>query len=201
MAEASGPRTESMFNVEHALASAYLLAEDTEHALEHYRKAAELGEALGLRNDKLVYSLTQSASILIDQDRLAEAEAPMRRGLELARQLGIEVELASALVAQGRWLLARGETAAARQPLAEALELRSRSNEPPRFRGSSRFLLARALWDADPRRALELAHAARVDLQDMLESTPPDARGAAHQRRVTQELMEDVDRWLAARNR
>lgn len=200
-ARSSGARTEGAFHAEHALAAAYLLAEQPERALRHYRQAAELGEALGLRSDKLPYALSQIAAILIDQKQLDEAEAPVRRAIELAEQLGLEAELASALSVQGRLLLERGDPTAARAPLTRALEIRTRTNEPARLRGNTRFSLAQALWSDEPQRARELAHAARVDLRGALDSTPPEQRGAEHVRRGLQERLDEIDRWLKSRAR
>lgn len=206
LARASGERTEAVFHAEYALAGAYVLDGQPAEALAHYRRTAELGEALGLQGERLAYVYGQIAALLVDAveqggpdaaGALEGAVAPARRAVALAEQLDSPRELASALNVSGRLLLARGETKAARAALTRALELRIRNNEPARFRGGTRFLLAQALWREEPARALELAHAARADLQAALDTLPAEERGVAFVRGTLQARLGQLERWLA----
>ena len=196
MVTASGARTVEAFDAEHTLASAYAIAEKPDLALTHYRRAVELADELSLRNDKVAFSLGQIGALLLDDGEVAAAVVPTRRAAELALELGLDVEIASALTTLGRLLLAQDAPAAALAPLERALALRIRNDEPARFRGTTRFLLARALAAPDPERALQLAHAARADLQGALDTLDPAERGADHVRRTTSAHLDKIDRWL-----
>jgi tetratricopeptide (TPR) repeat protein len=192
----NGETTESMFDAEHALGSAYLIAEQPGPALQHYRRAAELSDALKIHTDKTAFIFGQIASILIDQKQYQDAVEPSRRALAEAQALGIDLELASALNVRGRVFLEMGDPAKARPLLQRALAIRIRINEEARFRGMTRFLLARALWSSDRAQAMEMAHAARSDLQGFLDSSSPAERGADYTRKIAATRIGEIEQWL-----
>jgi hypothetical protein len=107
--------------------------------------------------------------------------------------------LASAQTSLGRALVDAGHPAEARPLLEQALATREQVHAPALLRGRTRFTLARALAGgtlADRRRAIELAHAARADIEASLAALAP---GDAFGRKWQQRRLDEVDRWLAQR--
>ena len=197
IANAAGPNTEAVVDATYNMALAYVLAEQPELALQHYQDAAALGIRLGLRDAKLANALGQAAAILLELGRPHEALPVARKAVAMSEKLSADVELGTALTMLGDALLETGQAAAAREPLRRSLAIRDRLQESGRFRGSTRFLLARSMWGANRKRARDLARAARVDLESFLEGLPPDDPNTPYLRRQVEGRLAKIDRWLA----
>ncbi|HTE55898.1 MAG TPA: serine/threonine-protein kinase [Kofleriaceae bacterium] len=196
LATAAGPSTEAVVDATYNLAIAYTLADQPEPALQHYRDAAALGQRLGLRSARIADALGQSAALLVELGRPREAIPVARRAVAMAEALAVDSALGAALTTLGAALLDADQASAAREPLRRALTIRDRLHESGRFRGNTRFLLARALVAGDPDRARSLAQAARVDLQGFLDGLAPGDTGGEHMRREQQARLDRIDRWL-----
>ena len=197
-ARARGPESDVVFTSECNLGHAYTALGEEAKALQHYLRAAEIGERLGVRDARLASALSQAGAIAGELGRPAEGVAYARRAAALADELGAEQEVGGALTVLGWLLLETGQRAEARTHLARALALREKLREPGRFRGRTRYLLATALWPADRTRARELAYAARVDIQGDLDSMPRDGTGWAHVRKEQGARLAEIDAWLRA---
>jgi tetratricopeptide (TPR) repeat protein len=196
MAQAAGSDSEAVVGAHYNLAIAYTLTDEREEALAQYQKASQMGEELGLRDARMVESLSQSSALLIELGRASEGIAPARRAVRRAEELGLQSELGASLSTLGWALLEADQPAAARDPLRRALAIRERLKESGRFRGNTRFLLARALWSADRERARGMAQAARLDMVGFLEVIADDDPNAATLRRIQGERLAEIDRWL-----
>lgn len=197
IATAAGSNTEAVVDATYNLAIAYALAEQPELALKHYQDAAALGARLGLRDAKLANALGQSAAILLELGRPREALPVARSAVAMSEKLSADVELGTALTMLGDALLETGQAAAAREPLRRSLAIRDRLQESARFRGHTRFLLARSMWGANRKRARGLAQAARVDLEAYLEGLAPADPNTPYLRRQVEGRLTKIDRWLA----
>lgn len=192
------PNSQLVFSSECSLADALTVQGNEPRALEHYLRAIELGERLGVRDARLAGALTQSASIAAELGRPAEGVGYSRRALVLAEELGAEAAIGTALTVLGSTLLQTGQRAEAQTHLARALRLREKLREPGRFRGRTRYLLATALGPRDRKRARELAYAARVDIQADIDSLPQDGTAASHVRAEQTARLAEIDAWLRA---
>ncbi len=162
------PGTAAEAYAEYALASAYVLAEEDERALEHYRRQVELADRIDLRDAQRADGMAQAAAILLERGAAAEAEPLARGAVRVAQELGAHGELAYAQQVLGWALVELGDAPAAQRALETALALQAKLDTPAQRRGFTRFLLARALQKRAPARARELAHAAKADLASAL---------------------------------
>lgn len=162
------PGTAAECYAEYALATAYVLAEEDERALEHYRRQIELADRIDLRDAQRADGLAQAAAILLERGASAEAEPLARGAVRVAQELGAHGELAYAQQVLGWALVELGDAPAAQRALETALALQAKLDTPAQRRGFTRFLLARAVQKRAPARARELAHAAKADLASAL---------------------------------
>jgi tetratricopeptide (TPR) repeat protein len=193
-----GAVTADLAETEGALAALYLLVDEPASALQHFRRVLAISEQLGLRGPSLAIALTQVARLELDAGHVDEALAVAARARELDEALALADWTASVLSVQGRAYLARGDDARARPLLQRALELGERIHDPPRLRGRTMFLLARATWPVDRQRAVALAHGAQITLEAGLAEldlhSPVDVVRA---RKVSEQLAE-ARAWLAS---
>ncbi|MEO8700202.1 MAG: serine/threonine-protein kinase [Kofleriaceae bacterium] len=186
---------------EYLAAAAFMLAGKREQALDHYTRATEQFDKLGIRDASLTGALYQRASILIELHRLDEAIVVGRRAVSEADKLGVDEELGTALTVLGEALVDKRDLAGAQVVLQRALAIRERLNTPPRFRANTRYLLAVALWRVDPERARALVSGARLDLEAammQIDDSSPDP-DVTYIRRTIEQRLAQVDRLLAKR--
>ena len=160
-----------------------------DEALAHQRRAAAIyAKLLGPDHPRVAYTWLTMGDVHLERGHPRQALAEYRRALpilEKARGEG-HPEVTSALISIGQAELALGHPGRAIEPLERALAALVPSDAPS-DRGATRFLLARALWEArrDRAQARSLAAAARDDYAR-------SGTGFAAQ-------LAEVDRWLAGR--
>ena len=135
------------------------------------------------------YSLNNLGESLIALDRPQEAIELLSTALTtFEAQMGHDhLYVGYPLTALGRALLALSRPKDAIPPLERALRVRTANEPDPSFVAETRFVLARALWDAnaDRARARELATTAR----------------AAYLKAADSKDAAEIDAWLATRAR
>jgi len=191
-----GPQSQVAFNAEVNYGIAYAAKDLPEASLAHYQRAAEIADRLGLHDVQVAEIHAQIASALIELGRARDALPSARRAAAVAEDLGVESELGYVLTILG-WALVEVGDPAATAPLERSLAIRDRLHDPGQFRGNTRFLLARSLPGSARKRAIELAQAARVDIQAYVDSLVDDADPLApSQRKRNQARLDQIDRWL-----
>jgi tetratricopeptide (TPR) repeat protein len=197
-AQQSAPDSVYAAQTEYVLAAAYGTAGRWDDALSHYQHMIEVHDRMKVRNRDTVRALGMSAFVDNQRHRNREALELATRGAAMAEAIDDSAGLAAALDAQGTAYIALGDRAAARPKLERANHLHEELHDGSAERGWTKFLLAVATWDVDPARALELAAAARVDLQNNASHVDPwSARGvkvdSGHQ-----EQLEEIRQWVDA---
>lgn len=117
----------------------------------------------------MAYSLTNLGAVACSEGKFEQARDYQERALAIREQaLGPDhPQIAYPLTGLGQALLGQREPADALAHLERALSIRSSDEGEPTQLAKTRFVLARALWDApadagrDRARALELAELAR----------------------------------------
>ena len=191
------PGSANLAEGEFALGGALVVAEHDDQAILHYQRAVAINDKLGVKNAKQAAALSQIAAMLREARRAGEAVPVARRAVQIAEDISDELELGAALNNLGAALLEVHATDEARAVLERSLVIRERTHEPAQFRGRTRFLLATATWSRDPKRAQDLAHAARVDLQGFVDSLDPKDPSKAFLRKEQEGRLADIDRWIA----
>ena len=192
--EIYGANSQAVFDAEYALMDAHVIAEQPGEALAHAQRADALGKRLGLQTARIPYVRSSIASILNDLGRPSEAIPFARDAIAVAEVLKLDQEVSTARSILGRALIESGRPAEARAPLEAALRWLSSTNQPARFRGRARFLLATVTNRAED------ARIARAEIESFL--TTPDADpavspiGAPSLRRDTEQWLRKVDTWL-----
>jgi tetratricopeptide (TPR) repeat protein len=163
-----------------------------EEARRYYERALAIKEkVLGPDHPDIAVSLNNLGAAADDEGKYEEARGYHERALAIREQaLGPDHPLvAYSLTGLGRALLAQDKPADALVHLERALSIRTANNVDPTRLASTRFALARALWDApagagqDRARARGLAELAR------------DAFAAAGEKSADD--LAEVERWLA----
>jgi hypothetical protein len=193
--EMYGARTQAEFDADYALMEAYVIAEQLDDALATGLRADTLGKQLGLETARVPYVRGQIAGILNDLGRPSEAIPFAKDALAVAERLKLDQEMTTARSILGRSLIETGRPAEARVPLEAALRWLVRTNQPARFRGRTRFLLAMVTGKADD------ARIARAEIESFLSTPDADPAaspiGAPFLRRDTEQWLAKVDAWLA----
>lgn len=171
-----------------SLGNALSQAGDLEAAAAEYRRALSIWQqAVGPAHGRTAVGHSNLGSIALlrgDHDTaLRELESAL--AVETKTLGASHPSLAETLTAIGEIHLARNTGAAGVPYLERALEIWKVTPDAPVDAAKTRFVLARAVWPADRRRALELAHTARQRLA---------GAGAGWQ-----ETYEEVEAWLAER--
>jgi eukaryotic-like serine/threonine-protein kinase len=197
-AQKSQPDSTTVADAEYNLAAAYVIADHSEPALEHYQRAVVLNDKLGVKSDRQASALSQIAAILLEFGRPRDAIPVAKRAAAMSEEISDDSGLASSLTNLGAALLDLHDPRGALDPLQRALAIRDRLHEPARLRGKTRFLLATALWPTDRPRARDLAHAARVDIQSFIDEIPADDPSKAFLRKDQEKQLAKIDHWLAS---
>ncbi|MEM7585807.1 MAG: tetratricopeptide repeat protein, partial [Acidobacteriota bacterium] len=122
---------------------------DLERGLDYTRQAlAALEAAHGEESRQLVPALNNLAYLLVDTNRLGEAEATLRRSLELEeRLLGESLSVARSQYLLGRVLNKQGKYSQAEQAFRRCVEIRRKlSPEPHPLHANALALLAYAIY-------------------------------------------------------
>jgi serine/threonine protein kinase len=200
--EMNGRTTEMDFDTEYALTTATMLAGDRAGALEHGLRAIALLGELSKQTARGSSIRAVVATLLVETGRPKDALPHAREAVAIAKQLGAATELATARGILGTALVDLGNSDEARKELEPALSHLTTTNAIARYRGTTRFTLARALWDSDRARAVELARVARSEIDSALGTPELDPVGnpiaAPHLRKTAEESIANIDRWLAA---
>ncbi len=107
------------------LALYYDLNEDTPHAIQYYGESEAICAAHNLR-DQLVFNQVNRGALHLQTSDLDAAHADLTRGIELAREIGLERGVGAGLVSMAEWALARGEWWAAQNHADESLTINMR---------------------------------------------------------------------------
>jgi tetratricopeptide (TPR) repeat protein len=200
--EMNGGSVEMDFDTAYALTSAYMLAGDAARALEHGLLAIELADKVVKQTARSSSIRAHVATLLVEAGRANDALPHARDAVAIAQKLAAGTELATARGILGRVLVDVGQNAEAREPLQSALAHLTTTNAIARHRGTTRFTLARALWDTDRARAIDQARVARAELDSALGTPELDVAanpvGGPYIRDYVQQSIVAIDRWLAA---
>jgi tetratricopeptide (TPR) repeat protein len=182
LTRAYGPSAASRIGVLVGLGSAERALGNHGAALDGFRGARALIEATaGPASAEASANDVRIGNVLLDATRFADARAEYERALAIAERVRghDHVQLAEPLEGISRAELALGHRAAAIRAGERALELVTRSGgRDPKLLPRARWVLARALWDAEPGRARGLADEARTGDDELAREI--DAWQAAH---------------------
>jgi tetratricopeptide (TPR) repeat protein len=203
--ETYGTSKPEELSAQYALMNAYTIAEQDDKALEHARKALELGIQVGDKSVRMPFVRTQIAGFLLDAKQPVEALVHAEHAVAVAMELGFEAELAFSRTMLGRALMENGKLAAARAPLEDALRYMTRTNQPARVRGRTRFLFAMVRYSTEPAKAVSEAVLARAEHEAFDATDEADESknptGAAYLRKINNRRIAEIDAWLATTRR
>jgi tetratricopeptide (TPR) repeat protein len=197
-AQQAAPDSRDAARAEYLLASAYSAAGSWDAALQHFQHVIAIHDRLEVRDRDTVRALEGAAWLLHHTGKYRDAIALATRGVQIADEIGDEPGLVGALQVQGQAYLAVGDHRSAREPLERALGLREKLHDGAGSRGFTKFLLAIATWDVDPARALDLAVAARVDLQGDASRIDPWGAPGLKLDNDNRQKLDEIARWIAA---
>lgn len=181
------------------VATLHVLLDRNEEAIRHYQRIVEIDDKLKIVEIDLVVALSQMAALHGEAGRSEQGLPLIVRAIALAESLHTDPDLAAALSIQGELLINLRREVEAQGPLQRGLAMRIKLNAPGRQRGNTRFLLARALWKTDVKRARSLAGAAREDTQAALDEIDPEDKSSAYLRRDLAARLVKIDALLAAK--
>jgi eukaryotic-like serine/threonine-protein kinase len=190
----AAPDSIDVARAEQLFASALGAANRWDDALPHFEHVIALHEHLGLRNRDTVRMLWSAAFVLNQSHRFRDALAFASRGVQIADAIDDQRGLVDSLEQQGHAYVELSDLRAAREPLERANRLRDKLHETGAARGFTKFLLAIATWDTDPARALDLAVAARVDLQG--DESRVDPWAAPTLTKTSRDRLENIRVWI-----